>query len=86
MGSPNMRPPALGSGNLRCWTVHEVDCSSYKGPEDEATTDENPGLGFCWSILQLPPLLILFNSLLSCFRFFTISGRPVQTLNVLCCK
>ena len=77
-----MRPPALGSGSVRCWIMHEVDCNSYKGRENEAKTN-NERLGFCWSwdgILQLPPLPILFNSLLSCFRFLTISGRSVQTL------
>ena len=82
MGSSNARPPALGSGSLRCWIMHEVDRNSYKGRENEAETSDER-LGFCWSwvgILQLPPLPIFFKRLLSCFRFLTISGRSVQAL------
>jgi hypothetical protein len=76
-----MRPPALGSGDLRCWNMHEVDCSSHKGRENEGKTHE--GLGFYWSwvgTLQLPPLPALFSSLIPCVRLLTISGRPVQAL------
>ena len=83
MGSRNVRPPALGSGSLQYWIMHEVDRDSYTGRENEAETDERLGLCSSWSwvgILQLPPLPILFKSLLSRFCFLTISGRSVQTL------
>jgi hypothetical protein len=78
MQSRTMRTQALGSGDLRCWNMLEVDRSSYKSEEVRPWPME--GLGFRWSrvgILQLPPLFVRFNNLLPCFRLLTISGRPV---------